>query len=240
MSDIVIREVTSAVTTFSRPFAALKFLPVGGRSTAVRLRNGRVWVLASTPITPETKSTINEMGEVGWIMAGDAGHHMYLGEFKKEWPNAKVIGVETLVEKKKAEGLKFDGVYGTDPSDTKYGFEDEIQACYFSKYKTKDVAFLHVESKTLIQADLLFNLPGSEQYSKVKSSGKVPLIGSLSPYGGMHKRMVWSSGTDKDIMRRDVKTVASWDFERIIPCHGDVIEKDAKKAWTTAYSKYLD
>jgi len=41
-------------------------------------------------------------------------------------------------------------------------------------------------------------------------------------------------------MKRDVKTVAEWDFERIIPCHGDVIEKDGKKAWRELFKWYLD
>ena len=61
-------------------------------------------------------------------------------------------------------------------------------------------------------------------------------------------------------MKRDVKTVDSWDFDRIIPCHGvrahpslarieciyaaccsqDVIEKDGKAAWREAYKWYFD
>lgn len=39
----------------------------------------------------------------------------------------------------------------------------QIKACYFSGFQNQDVAFLHVQSKTLIEADLLFNLPGKEQ-----------------------------------------------------------------------------
>jgi hypothetical protein len=34
---------------------------------------------------------------------------------------------------------------------------------FFSGFKNKDVAFFHPESKTLIEADLLFNLPAKEQ-----------------------------------------------------------------------------
>ena len=40
-------------------------------------------------------------------------------------------------------------------------------------------------------------------------------------------------------MKRDAKVVANWDIERIIPCHGDVIEHDAKTAWAEAYKYYL-
>ena len=41
---------------------------------------------------------------------------------------------------------------------------------YFSGFRNKDVAFLHIASKTLIQADLLFNLPATEQVSGARLS----------------------------------------------------------------------
>ncbi|KAJ3762320.1 hypothetical protein EV360DRAFT_79396 [Lentinula raphanica] len=243
LPDLVIREVATGVWTFSRPFGRgpLGLLPWGGRSTAIKLLNGDVWVLASTPLTEDTKATIDTLGTVKWIIAADIVHHMFLGQYKKEYPEAKVIGVEGLKEKKKKnkETLMIDGEYGVDPPETQYGFENEIKACYFSGFANKDVAFLHVASKTLIVADLLFNLPGTEQYSKTKVSPKVPIIGKLNPESGMHKRLLWTIGKDKDAMRRDAKTVSEWDFERIIMCHGDVIEAGSKRAWEEAYSKFL-
>ncbi|KAJ7919006.1 hypothetical protein B0H13DRAFT_1990963 [Mycena leptocephala] len=239
LPELVIREVTPDIMIFSKPFTRFYILPFGGRSTAVRLSTGDVWVLASTPLTPDTKAAIDKLGPVKWIMAGDAVHHMFLGQFKKEYPEAKVIGVEALVEKKRAEGLILDGAYGADAPDTKYGFEDEIYACYFSGWKNKDVAWFHASSKTLITADLLFNLPGTEQYSKSKSSAKVPIFGKLDPWGFLLKHLVWNEGSDKAAMTRDAKIVLGWAPERIIMCHGDVIETNGTKAWASAYTKYL-
>ncbi|KAF7323745.1 hypothetical protein MKEN_00595500 [Mycena kentingensis (nom. inval.)] len=242
LPDLVIRQVTPDITIFSKPFTMLGFLPWGGRSTAVKLSTGDVWVLASTPLTPDTKSTIDAMGPVRWIIAADAVHHLYLHEFKKAYPQAKVIGVEALITKKakgKKDAVEFDGAYGKDPANTKYGFEDEIYACYFSGFANKDVAFLHAATKTLIVADLLFNLPGNEQYSKSTLKPRVPLIGTLGPYGALHKHFVWGTGKDKKAMAKDAQTVLDWAPERVIMCHGDVIEEDATKAWATAYSKYF-
>ena len=124
--------------------------------------------------------------------------------------------------------MKFDGAYGKDPAGTKYGFEDEVNAwyvakhlprddpfvdlrskSYFSGFINKDVAFNHIESKSLIVADLLFNLPANEQYSKSTTSTSWPIsmvsgvfgmfgFGNLSPYSWGHKRFVWSAGKDKE------------------------------------------
>ncbi|KAE9390332.1 hypothetical protein BT96DRAFT_889413 [Gymnopus androsaceus JB14] len=243
LPDLVIREVTSDIWTFSRPFGRgpFGFLPWGGRSTAVKLSSGDVWVLASTPLTEDTKTTIDSLGTVKWIISADIVHHIFLGQFKKAYPEAKVIGVDGLKEKKKQnkEDLVIDGEYGVDSPSALYGFEDEIKACYFSGFANKDVAFLHVASRTLIVADLLFNLPGTEQYSKSKTSPKIPIIGKLNPESGLLKWLLWSIGDNKDAMRRDIKTVCDWDFDRVIMCHGDVIESDGKKAWENSYSKYL-
>lgn len=236
--NTVIREVTNNIWIFSTPFKRNGIVPFGGRSTAVKLKDGGVWVLASTPLNEATKTKLEELGPVKYIIGADAVHYMFLGEFKQAYPDAKVIAVHEAESKTK--GLKFDGAWGKDAPDTKYGFEDEIQHLYFSGFKNKDVAFFHPSSKTLIQADLLLNLPATEQYSKTGSSGSIPFLGQfVNPFSYLHKTILWGTGVDKDAMRKDAAVVAGWDFERIIPCHGDVIEKNGKAAWTTAYEWYL-
>lgn len=37
-----------------------------------------------------------------------------------------------------------------------------------------------------------------------------------------------------------VQVIASWQFDRIIPCHGDVIETGGKEAWRSAFKKFFD
>jgi hypothetical protein len=72
-------------------------------------------------------------------------HHSITAEYKKAYPEAKVIGVKDLTEKVKTKGLELDGgksefcvhrprfnslttrkAYGADPVGTNYGFEDEV------------------------------------------------------------------------------------------------------------------
>ncbi|KAF5349298.1 hypothetical protein D9756_009369 [Leucocoprinus leucothites] len=239
MSETVIREVAKNVWTFSRPFARFGVIPFGGRSTAIKMKDGGVWLLASTPLDEDTKSTLNNLGPVRFIVGADAVHHLFLGQYKKEYPSAKLIAPDAAHARLEDKSLKFDGAWGRDPPDTKYGFEDDIKSCYFDGFKNKDVAFFHPDSKTLIEADLLLNLPCNEQYSKAKSgSGAIPFM-NVNPWSWLHPRIVWSLGVDKEAMRRDAKTVASWDFERIIPCHGDTIEGKGKDAWTSVYKFYL-
>ncbi|KIK02879.1 hypothetical protein K443DRAFT_677227 [Laccaria amethystina LaAM-08-1] len=239
-SETVIREVAKGVWTFSRPFARFGLIPIGGRSTAIKLKDGGVWVLASTPLDEETKNTIDNLGPVKFIVSPDAVHYLFLGEFKKAYPSAKLIAPQEAIERSSDKSLVYDGVWGRDPPGTKYEFEDDVKHCYFSGFKNKDVAFFHGESKSLIEADLLLNLPCNEQYSK--STTPPTLLGwiGVGPHSWLHPRLTWKLGVDKEAMQRDTKTVCSWDFDRIIPCHGDVIETDGKDAWRAAFRFYLD
>lgn len=52
---------------------------IGGRTTAIRLASGGVWVLASTPLTVETKAAIDRIGTVKFIVGPNAVHHLFLG-----------------------------------------------------------------------------------------------------------------------------------------------------------------
>ncbi|KAF9530013.1 hypothetical protein CPB83DRAFT_851435 [Crepidotus variabilis] len=236
MSMTVIREVASGVWTFSAPFSRFG-VPIGGRSTAISLQEGGVWVLASTPLDIETKTKLDELGHVKYIVSPDAVHHLYLSEFKRTYPSAKLIATAAAIQRH-GDPKQFDGAWGRDEPIAKYGFEREIDVCYFSGHHNREVAFLHRASKSLIQGDLLFNLPAKEQYSKSKASGSFLGL-AFQPQGWLHRKLTWTLGMDKEAMKRDVMTVSGWDFDRIIPCHGDVIENDGKKAWNDAYVDYL-
>ena len=51
---------------------------MGGRSTAIKLSSGDVWVIASTPFNNETKVAVEKLGTVKYILAADADHHFFL------------------------------------------------------------------------------------------------------------------------------------------------------------------
>jgi len=191
--------------------------------------------LASTPLDTETKAKLDELGKVKYIVSPDIVHHLYLSEFKKAYPEAKLLGVDGTPSRMEDKALEFDGVWGKDAPNTKYGFEDDVQHCFFSGFKNKDVAFFHPQSKTLIQADLLFNFPCHEQYSK----SKMPVLGNLKPSLWFQQRMVGNLSINTAAMKRDATTVANWNFQRIIPCHGDVIEKDGNKVWRDVYKAFI-
>ncbi len=60
-------------------FTRLGLFRIGGRSIAIKLMSGDVWVLASTPLTAETKASIDHLGPVKFIVGPSSVHHLFLG-----------------------------------------------------------------------------------------------------------------------------------------------------------------
>jgi len=126
-------------------------------------------------------------------------------------------------------------------------FDQEFEVEYVPAHGNKELVFCHKPSRTLIEADLMFNLPATEQYSK---SGEAATSGLATKFfAGLmntkgdatwHKRFLWHAIVqDKKDFAGSVGRIASWDFDRIIPCHGDVIETGGKGVFEKVMAWHL-
>ncbi|ORX94282.1 hypothetical protein BCR34DRAFT_550381 [Clohesyomyces aquaticus] len=248
---MVIREVVPAITTLSVPFWRFGRIKVGGRGTIVRLRSGALAVFSPVALTDDVKATVAKLGEVKYIAALDIEHHIFLGPWHAAYPTAKVIGPEGLPEKRtkqKNEDVPFSVVFkaGQPSYSVDAEFDSEFDSEFVSAHPNKEIVFNHKPTKTLIQADLIFNYPATEQFSKTgvnPTSGILTKIfGSLTnTYGNGQKRFIWYaiSGSDRAGFSSQVSKVNAWDFDRIVPCHGDVIENGGKGIFQKIFEWHL-
>jgi hypothetical protein len=179
-------------------------------------------------------------------------HHIFLGPWHQAYPGAKVLGPEGLPEKRnsqKNESVDFSYIFSKDKPITSIDaeFDSEFDYEYVHAHQNKEIAFLHKPTKTMIQADLLFNYPPTEQFSR---TGQAATSGIFTKMFGVftntnsdwQKRLMWYGISSKDRMgfARSVAKVDKWDFERIIPCHGDVIETGSKGIFQKIMAWHLD
>lgn len=243
---MVIRQVVPrTITTLSVPFWRFGRVKLGGRGTIVRLRSGALAVFSPVALTDEVKRTVSEMGTVKYITALDIEHHIFLGPWHKAYPDAKVLGPEGLPEKRAksdVENVPFAVVFPSDAQKkeaTKVDpdFDSEFSYEFVSAHANKELVFCHRPTKTLIEADLLFNLPATEQFSRTGESATsgilTRLMSALNHTRGEamgQRRFIWwaiSSG-NRSGFNKSIAKINEWDFDRIIPCHGDVIESGGK------------
>jgi hypothetical protein len=168
-NGIIIRHLTPQITTFTTqfnrfaPLGYRKFIAVGNRATAIKLSSGKVLLVNSIQLTPSILRKLDALGGVHYI-ACDLGHHMYIKDYLDAWPHAKAIGVKGMEGKRK--DVKWDFIYDADIKgarpETFFGFTDDIESILFEGHITRAIAWYHKPSKTLIQSDLLMNLPCTE------------------------------------------------------------------------------
>jgi len=250
---MVIRQVTPNITTLSVPFARYGRIQIGGRATLVRLLSGSVAVFSPVALTPEVKAYVSSFGPVRYITAPDFEHHIFVGQWHNEFPEAKVICVEGLPEKRAKqnnEPVKFDVVFTKqDHGMTKVdeAFDAEFEYEYIPSHPNKELVFLAKKEKTLIEADLMFNLPANEQYSRAGGVGGVLTNISNFIQGTSGTRAIWQqrfiwyllSRSDRPAFNASVSRIASWDFDKIIPCHGDVIETGGNDVFKRMFGWHL-
>jgi len=240
---MVIRKVTPEITTLSTPFWRFGVLKVGGRGTIVRLKSGALAVFSPVALTPEVKQTVSEMGEVKYITAPDMEHHIFLGPWHAAYPQAKILGPAGLAEKRAKQNVESVPFTVTFSAQTKSqtridpDFDSEFSYEFVDGHANKELVFHHRPSRTLIEADLLFNLPAHEQFSRTGQSATAGVLTRLFAYlnntrgsAVAQKRFIWwvVSKGDRNSFNESVSRIAKWDFDRIIPCHGDVVESGGK------------
>lgn len=262
-SDVaVIRSITQNVTTISLPFTRSGFISLGGRATLVRLSNGSVAVFSPVAITPAVRSAVAELTgpthSVDYIIAPDIEHHLFISEWKREYPHAKLIGPEGLPEKRSKshpEFSSFDVVYTSDKKNKGQkvtvddAFDREFDVEYVDSHSNREIVFHYKPEHILIQADLLFNLPATEQYSRVDASKRgnsifdkiFTAIGRTDGDLIWAKRFLWYlvSKRDREGFNASIRRIASWDFDTIIPCHGESMVGDGKERFTRLFEWHL-
>ncbi|KAI9636206.1 uncharacterized protein MKK02DRAFT_44910 [Dioszegia hungarica] len=237
---VVVREVVPGIVTFSIPFARAGAVPIGGRSTAIRHGSGNVLIYVSSPHTPATAEILEGLGEVKWLVTPDGEHGISFEQYIQAYPNAMTIGVPRL--KAKMPKVKWTGIFGEGGETQQYGFEDEMSIHRVSGHVNDELVLHHAPSGTLIQADMLFNLPPTEQYSRAGGiPGLMKMMGggsTMSPDGWVHQKMAFGMAKDKDAFKKEIAPINALKWDRIIPCHGDVIETGGKVAWDKVWGKY--
>ncbi|KAL8744355.1 MAG: hypothetical protein Q9190_003388 [Brigantiaea leucoxantha] len=261
----VIRQVTPNITTCSSPFARFGRFRIGGRATIVRLQSGSLAIFSPTALTPEVRSTLDSLGgRVAYLTCPDIEHHIHLSDWAKAFPSAKILGVEGLPEKRQKDPEFRDSSSSSSSSNAKFThvftaanrhtlkvdeeFDAEFDYEYMPSHANKELVFCYGRDRTLIQADLIFNLPANEQYSKSKESATEGVLtrfftGLQNTVGKAtwQKRFVWyvASKPDREGFAESVRRIEGWDFERIVPCHGDVIESGGKGVFRTVMEWHL-
>jgi hypothetical protein len=229
----------------------------------VQLQNGLA-VFSPVALTPTVKSVIEKTNlPVRYLIAPDIEHHISLSAWSAAYPSARILAPEGLPEKRAQQNhknksvtiLDFFKVFTAAEKNSPEGitvdpeFDREFTYELVDAHPNKELVFVHNPTKTLITADMLFNLPGHEQYSKSSESATsgffTRLAMLLQGTGGAalgQKRFLWYalSAKDRQGWNKSVQKINTWDFKNIVPCHGESIVGNGKEIWGKVFEWHLN
>lgn len=190
----------------------------GRNVTVIRLNDGRLIIHSMAPFPAADIQGIHAIGEPAWLLESMLLHDTYAREGREIFPDIPFLGPPGF-----GSVVKFP-VEPLYPAPEDWAGEIETLPIRGAP-KLEEIAVLHVPSRTLILADLIFNFPTEERgWDRFFHRH----IAGFKRYPGM-SRIFKMFVTDKVAFRESIDTIAAKDFDRVIVGHGNIIETDGKE-----------
>ena len=211
------------VTERSQRFYGIE---MGTRMSVVRLADGGIFVHSPVRLDATTRLDLDALGPLRAVVAPNKYHHLYVGDYVAAYPAAQIYAAPGLPEKRR--DLTFHGVLSDDPPPLWAGQIDQI--VFRALPAINDVVFCHRASRTLIVTDLVFNMQRAASFSSWL------LFRLDSAYQRFGPSRLWRLLTrDRTAARAAIDRILSWDFDRVIMAHGDVLETGGHAAIGAAF-----
>ena len=222
------------------------------------MSSGSLAVFSPVALTPTVRSKLSSLGDrVSYITAPDMEHHIFLSDWSKAYPNAQILAPEGLAEKRASSkdesvtNVPITHVFSAKNKSTlsiSSEFDADFSYEFVDAHPNKELAFFHKPTRTLIEADLMFNLPATEQYSRTgmdpNSGWATRLFTALQNTKGTavwQKRLIWYafSAKDREGFNKSVRNIDRWGVQNIVPCHGDVIMGNGGEIFRKVFEWHL-
>lgn len=125
------------------------------RMALIRLPDRGLFVWSPVALTPDLRAAVHALGDVRFLVAPNALHHLSLPEWRAAYPRAKLYAAPGL--RRRRADIPFD-VDLTDAPDPAWAGEID-QAAMAGNLITNEIVFFHRRSGTALIADLIQNFP---------------------------------------------------------------------------------
>ncbi|MEM4781452.1 MAG: DUF4336 domain-containing protein [Halalkalicoccus sp.] len=207
--------------TYAEPLRFLRF-EIGRIMTVIRLSSGGLFVQSPAELTPELRRALSDLGEVRFVAPASKLHgHLHMEQYRAAYPDAELLAAPGLDARR--PDLRFDGLLGDNP-DPRWSTDVDQVAVMGNRWLT-EIAFFHRPSRTVILGDVGYHLDGS---SPPKTRLMARLLGIYEQVGPtLDFRLTIRN---EETFRRAIRDILAWEFDRVIPGHGTVVETGGKRA----------
>lgn len=185
------------------------------RMAVARLGDGALWVWSPIALTAELAKEVEALGPVRHLVSPNKLHHLYLGEWRERFPEARLYASPGLPAKRK--DLAFDVELGDAPEPVWGG--DVEHLVFRGSFFLDEVVFHHRPSRSALVCDLVQRFAPDavsgwrgawlRLWGVVGDDGSTPLEWRVS---------FWRRRTARAALERAL----AWDPERLVIAHGEL------------------
>jgi len=209
------------------PTVSFYGFPYPTRMAVAKLSDNSAWVWSPVALSEGLAGAVDAIGPVSHIVSPNKLHHLFLGEWAKRWPDARLYAPPGLARKR--PDLRFDVELADEP-DAAWA-ADIDQVIFRGSFAMEEVAFFHRASRTAIIGDLVQRFPESKMSGW---SGMLMRLDSLVGEHGSTPREWRASFLRRGAARRARDKVLGWKAERLLIAHGECSQSKATAILTEA------
>ncbi len=199
---------------------------LGRNVTIIRLGSGDLVIHSTGPFTPEDVAAIKALGRPAYLVEAYAQHDTFAKEGQAAFPDIPYLAPEGFAE---AAGVQAETLHSTPEA-----WGDELLSLELAgKSSGKEYVFFHRPSRTLIVADLVFNVEDDAPLGAKMAS--ILTVGLHHSPGVPRPEKL--NVEDEDAFSGSLDTMMSWDFDRVITGHGELIETGGKARLQEAFKE---
>ncbi len=188
--------------------------PYPTRMAVIKLSSGGLFVWSPVALSAALRSEVDALGTVRHLVSPNLLHHLFLGEWKSAYPDARLYASPGL--RKRRKDLAFDAQLGDAPDPDWVGDIDQL--LLRGSFAMTEVVFFHRASRTAIFADLIENLP--PDWFKGWRGFLARLGGITAPNPGAPRD--WrASFINRGAARAALERILAWPIERVLIAHGE-------------------
>src|SRR5262245_13292101 len=191
----------------------------------MRLGDGRLLLHSPGPATPALRAELDALGPVGFVVVPQA-HGRYAAHAAKAWPGAQLLAAPA--PSRKQGSVRFHGSLADDAPEAWRG---QVETHLVQGFRLNEVVLFHRASRSLVLIDLCFNV----QRAATRTAQLFFRLDAMWQRFGPSWLIRALAVSDRAALRRSLERILRWDFERIVPGHGDVIERGGPAALRAAW-----
>jgi hypothetical protein len=190
--------------------------------TIIRLLSGELIIHSTGPFSKADVTEINALGTPGWITDTMLRHDTFAKQGRADFPNIPYLAPDGFAQLAHIDCRPLLPIPTAWTSEIKVLLIDGMP-------EVKEHVFLHIPSRTLIVADLVFNFHSSSGWT---SFMRRILMGVKSSPDSA--RVYPLQIKDRKAYDRSLRELLTWDFDRLIVGHNAVVETNGKEGLKTA------